>query len=79
MTRSRRCAEWVEAIRGGLAASQHWPDCGGPLTEMVLLGCAAIRSGGRFLWDGDAGRFTNNAAANSLLKANYQTGWTLSP
>lgn len=70
-------AEWVGAIRGGPAASQHWPDCGGPLTEMVLLGCAAIRAGGRLEWDGVAGRFTNNEDANALLKAGYQNGWRL--
>lgn len=76
--RSGIYGEWIEAIRGGQAASEHWPDCAGPLTEMVLLGNIAIRAGGAYLrWDGPNMRFTNNEDANALLKANYQNGWSL--
>lgn len=75
--RSGIYGEWIEAIRGGPPASEHWPDCAAPLTELVLLGCTAVRIGGHLTWDGAAGRFTNNEAANELLKANYQNGWSL--
>lgn len=75
--RSGIYGEWIEAIRGGPAASEHWPDCAGSLTEMVLLGNIAIRAGGYLKWDGPNMRFTNSEHANALLKANYQNGWRL--
>jgi predicted dehydrogenase len=75
--RSGIYGEWIEAIRGGSAPSEHWPDCAGPLTEMVLLGNIAIRAGGYLKWDGPNMRFSNSEGANELLKANYQNGWRL--
>jgi hypothetical protein len=48
-----------------------------PLTELVLLGCVAIRAGGYLKWDGPAMRFTNSRDANRLVKPDYQNGWAL--
>ncbi len=69
--------EWFDAVQGGEKPSEHWPDCAVPLTELVLLGCIAIRSGGYLLWDGPAMRFANSDRANQLLKPDYQNGWQL--
>jgi hypothetical protein len=33
--------------------------------------------GKRIYWDGEAGRVTNNEAANQYLKREYRQGWTL--
>ena len=45
---------------------------------MVLLGVLAIRmKDQRLEWDSKNLRFTNNEAANALLKIQYREGWTL--
>lgn len=75
--RSGIYGEWFEAVRGGAKPSEHWPDCAVPLTEMVLLGCIALRAGGHLEWDGAKMRFTNSAAANKLVSPDYQNGWKL--
>jgi len=75
--RSGIYGEWYEAVCGGEKPSEHWPDCAVPLTELVLLGCIAVRTGEYLQWDGPRMRFTNSDAANELLKPDYQNGWTL--
>ncbi len=75
--RSGIYGEWFEAVRGGDKPSEHWPDCAVPLTEIVLLGCIAVRTGGYLKWDGPNMRFTNSNAANKLVKPDYQNGWKL--
>ena len=45
---------------------------------MVLLGVLAIRmKDQRLEWDSRNLRFTNNEAANELLRIPYREGWTL--
>ncbi len=75
--RSGIYGEWFEAITGGEKPSEHWPDCAVPLTELVLLGCIAIRTGEPLQWDGPNMRFTNSEAANRLIQPNYHNGWKL--
>ena len=70
--------EWIEAVRGGPAASETWHTCAAPLTEIVLLGNLAVRMGGkRLTYDGEKMRFTNSDEANELLKPDYHNGWSL--
>lgn len=63
--------DWLRAIKEGPTGI---PPCssfeyGGALTEMVLLGVIAIRlKDQRLDWDGRSLRFTNNEAANALLR-----------
>ncbi len=68
--------EWIEACRGGEPAGTHFPTAG-LLTEFVLLGNIATRAGKQLDWDGAAGRFTNDEAANELLHDEYREGWSL--
>lgn len=75
--RGNNWEEWIEAIRGGDPPSQTWHTCAVPLTEMVLLGNIALRTGQYLKWDGPAMRFTNSDAANSLLQCEYHNGWSL--
>jgi len=75
--RSGIYGEWYEAVTGGEKPSEHWPDTAVPLTELVLLGCIAVRTGQYLQWDGPNMKFTNNPAANKLLKPDYQNGWKL--
>ena len=53
-------------------------DYAGMLTEAVLLGNVAIRSGGQKLeWDGPNLRVTNVPEANRFLRREYRKGWSL--
>jgi len=74
--RSGVWGEWIEAIRGGEPATCNF-SWAGPLTELVLLGNLAIRSGKRLTWDSAAMRITNDEAANGLVKEPYHNGWIL--
>jgi len=68
-------AEWAHCIvNGGTPSSNFDYSC--PLTEFVLLGNLAIRSGEAIVWDKDAGKVTNVEAANKFIKrAAYREGW----
>jgi len=68
--------EWYEACRGGAPASCNF-DWAGPLTEFLLVGNIAVRTGKRLAWDAEQMRFTNHEPANALLRAPYRSGWTL--
>jgi predicted dehydrogenase len=54
-------------------------DYGGPLTEMVLLGCLAIRAGvgQKVEWDSGAVKVTNLPGLNKLVHREYRSGWNL--
>ncbi len=71
-------AEWVAAIRGGPKAVSNF-DYAAMLTETILLGNVAIRSGAKtkLEWDGPNMRVTNRAEAARLLKREYRKGWEL--
>ncbi|OGV66467.1 MAG: hypothetical protein A2283_05325 [Lentisphaerae bacterium RIFOXYA12_FULL_48_11] len=68
--------EWLDACRGGEPAgcSFGWA---GPLTEFVLLGDIALRTGKQIEYDGAAMRITNVPEADALLRQAYHNGWSL--
>jgi predicted dehydrogenase len=68
--------EWLEAIRNGGVTTCNF-DYAGALSEAVLLGNVAYRSGQRLEWDGRAGRVANTRAADQYLQREYRRGWTL--
>ena len=69
--------DWIDACKGGEPASSNF-DYGGPLTEMVLLGIIAMRTGDeKLLWDAEKMQFTNSGAANTLVKPACREGWTI--
>ena len=47
----------------------------GPLTETVLLGNVAYRSGAEIEWDSDKLAVVNVPEANRFLKNAYRKGW----
>ncbi|MHC4734204.1 MAG: hypothetical protein ACYTDW_07040 [Planctomycetota bacterium] len=69
-------SEWAEAIRGGEPAACQF-SWAGPLTEIVLLGNIALRTGKHLKWDGENMRFTNDSGANKYVKESYRSGWSL--
>jgi len=68
--------DWIEACKGGPAASSNF-QVAGPVTEAVLLGAAAIRSGKYLDWDSANMRVTNCSDADPFIRPEYRNGWTL--
>jgi len=70
--------EWVEGIQ---ANDPKKPmsnfDYAGRLTETVLLGVVALRSGGKIEWDAPAMRVKNNSAADQYLRREYRKGFSI--
>ena len=69
--------EWIEACKGNGTAGSSFPDHSGPLTEVVLLGNLAVRTGKPIEWDAARMRATNAPEANALLDEPYRAGWKL--
>ena len=67
---------WVNAIRGREEATCPF-SYASHLTEIMLLGVAAMRAGTKLEYDGAAMRVTNHAAANELLTRKYREGFGL--
>jgi predicted dehydrogenase len=67
---------WIAACKGGPAAGAHF-DYAGPLTEIVLLGNLAIRTGKKLEWDGPNMKCTNAPEANEFIQVKYRDGWSL--
>jgi predicted dehydrogenase len=69
---------WIQAIRGEAEATSPF-SYAAPLTELMLLGLVALRTGQgtRIYYDGEAGRVTHPAEANRYLHREYRNGWEL--
>ena len=70
--------EWVEAIRAGkpsIASSNF--DFGATITEAMLLGNIAVRSGEAIDYNGETGQITNSSTASRYLKPYFRKGWEL--
>ena len=66
--------EWIEACKGGKPGGVEF-GYGSMLTEIVLLGNIAIRTGKKLNWDGVNLNFTNDEGANKLIRESYYNGW----
>lgn len=71
--------EWFAMMNGGPAAYSNF-DIAAYLTETILLGCVALRTGiGHKLdWDGPNMKARNEPAAAQFVKRNYRKGWDFS-
>jgi len=68
--------EWIDAAKGGPAATCDFVDYSGPLTEVVLLGNVAYRAGG-FDWDAKNMQAGGNTKAERYLISKYRKGWII--
>lgn len=68
--------EWIEMIKGGPAAYSNF-EIAGYLTEIILLGCIALRvgEGVKMEWDGPNMRSPNCPEAARFVQRNNRTGW----
>jgi len=68
--------EWFAAVRGGKEAGANF-EFSDPVTEALLLGNVALRTGKKLYWDGPNLKVTNLPQANEYLHRPYRRGWTL--
>ncbi|MEQ8785278.1 MAG: Gfo/Idh/MocA family oxidoreductase [Pirellulaceae bacterium] len=67
-------AEWIKACKEGGATTCNF-DYSGALTEAVLLGNVAYRTGEKLEWDAENLKATNCPAADQYLRREYRPGW----
>jgi predicted dehydrogenase len=68
--------DWLAACKGGKPASSNF-EYAARLTEIVLLGNVALRTGMKLLWDGPNMKATNASEADQFLKETYRSGWEI--
>jgi len=67
--------ELIRAIKGEGPAPGSNFDYAAPLTEVVLLGGLAIRTGKRIEWDADKMKITNLSGMEDYIKEPSRSGW----
>ena len=67
---------WIDGCKGGPRPCAEF-SYAARLTEVVLLGCVALRAGTRIEWDAENGKVTNAPKANEFVYRSYREGWTL--
>jgi predicted dehydrogenase len=69
--------DWINACKGGPAASSNF-DYSGPFTETVVMGNLAVLNPDQVLrWDGENMKVTNNEQANAFVRPQFRDGWSL--
>jgi len=68
--------DWIDACKGEGPASGNF-DYSGPLTEAVLLGQVALRSGKKIHWDQSGMKAADAPEADELIKPAFRSGWGL--
>ena len=67
-------AEWIKACKDGSPTTCNF-DYSGALTESVLLGNVAYRSGKALEWNAKALKATNCPEADKYISKEYRSGW----
>ena len=75
-TDERQHLEWIAACKGGAPAYSNF-DVAAYLTEIMLLGCVALRTGRKLEWDGPKMRAKNAPEASQYVRREYRKGWKL--
>ncbi|MCI0465122.1 MAG: Gfo/Idh/MocA family oxidoreductase [Gemmataceae bacterium] len=68
--------EWLDACKGGKPAGSNFA-YGARLTEIVLLGVLALRTGRRIEWDAANLKAKGVLEADAIIKESYRKGWEL--
>jgi len=67
-------AEWIKACKDGSPTTCNF-DYSGALTESVLLGNVAYRTGESLEWDAAGLKATNCPVADQYIRKEYRAGW----
>ena len=65
---------WIEAIKGNTKTTSPF-EYAAPLTEVMLLGIAALNAGKKIEYDAANMRIKNVPDSDALLKRQYREGW----
>ncbi len=68
--------DWINACKGGPAASSNF-EYAARLTEIVLLGSVALRTGKTLHWDGPSMSATNALEAERYIRGSFRKGWEI--
>jgi predicted dehydrogenase len=68
--------EWIEACKGGKPGGANF-EFEGPITESLLLGNVALRTGKKLYWNGPEMKVLNLPEAQQYVRREYRQGWTL--
>jgi predicted dehydrogenase len=66
--------EWIDACKGGKPPGSNF-GYGARLTEIVLLGVLALRTGRKIEWDAADLKAKGVPAADAIIKEEYRKGW----
>jgi hypothetical protein len=78
MPDERQHKEWLQACRDGKHNVPYSNfDIAAYLTEIILLGCVALRMGKKLEWDGPGMKAKNAPEAARFVKREYRKGWSL--
>ena len=69
-------AEWIAACKGQGQANSSFAEYAGPLTEMVLLGNLAVRTGKVLEIAQQTGQITNVKVPEEYVRPTYRAGWS---
>ena len=69
-------ADWLQACKGGTPACSNF-EYGARLTEFILLGALALRTGKVVKWDAASMAATNAPDAQPFIEGIYRKGWEL--
>ncbi len=72
----RHHLEWIAACKGGRPAYSEF-DIAAYLTEIILLGCVALRVGKKLEWDGPNMQAKNAPEAARFVRREPRAGWKL--
>jgi predicted dehydrogenase len=65
---------WIDAIKGNAQPTSPF-EYAAPLTEVMLLGIAALNAGKKIEYDAGGMRIKNVPESDALLKRKYRSGW----
>ena len=68
--------DWIDACKGGKQPHSGF-DYSGPMTELILLGNVALRTGEKLAWNGKDMKATNCPNADQYIKPEFHNGWTI--
>ncbi|HWD21403.1 MAG TPA: Gfo/Idh/MocA family oxidoreductase [Verrucomicrobiae bacterium] len=70
--------EWIAACKSGKHETAYSNfDIAAYLTEIILLGCVALRAGKKLEWDGPGMAAKNAPEAAQFVKRQYRAGWEI--
>jgi predicted dehydrogenase len=69
--------EWLDGCKGSQTKPGANFEFSGPVTETILLGNVALRTGERLVWERANLKVTNIASAQQYVRPEYREGWKL--